>query len=402
MVVDAPLRRAVIGKLDDEAPRLIALSRELHAHPEYAYEEHESVRRILGVLRQFPRITIEEGTAGLPTAFRAWIGSAPSPAIGVICEYDAVFGLGHGCGHNLIAASAAGVLLALEGVADRLPGRVVIIGSPAEEGGGGKLQMVERGAYDGLAAVLQTHPADRHRLSGPTIGMAGLKIEFHGRAAHAGSANDQGINALDAMILFFSSVNALRQQMRDGSRIHGVITHGGVRPNTIPDFTAAEVWVRAGDEAYLDRLLARVEACAQGAATATGCRVAITRPALTHYPPMLLNRTLARLLGATLESLGETVEGFPPGFEGYANDVGAVSRVAPAALLNYKIGSAGIAEHSREFLDTAASAEGHQGMLLAAKAMALAALDLLWDPGLLREVRAEYERAMGSVGHEAV
>jgi amidohydrolase len=386
------LRRQVLAHLDAASDHLNALSRDLHAHPEYGYAEHESVRRILDVLRGRPGIAIEEGTAGLPTAFRAWTGSSDGPAIGIICEYDAVPGLGHGCGHNLIAASAVGVLLALEPIADGLPGRVVVIGSPAEEGGGGKIVMVQRGAYDGLAAVLQTHPCDRHRLSGPTIGMAGLKIEFYGRAAHAGSANDRGINALDAVVQLFNAVNAFRQQMRDGARIHGVITHGGTRPNTIPDYTAAEIWVRAPDEDYLGDLLARVEACAQGAAVQTGCRASVERPPLSHYPAMKLNRTLSHLLGATLSSLGEDVEGLPPGFEGYANDVGAVSRVAPAALLNYKIGPIGLAEHSKAFMEAAVSDEGHRGMVLASKTMALTALDLLLDPGRQDQVRQEFER----------
>jgi len=388
----AHLRGAVLAALDAEAARLGALSRDLHAHPEYAYAEHASVARILAALRDRPRIAIEEGTGGLPTAFRAWTGAASGSAVGIICEYDAVPGLGHACGHNLIAASAVGALLGLETIADHLPGRVVVIGSPAEEGGGGKIALVQRGAYDGLDAVLQTHPCDRHRLSGPTIGMTALKVAFHGRAAHAGSANDRGINALDAMILLFSSLNAFRQQMRDGARIHGVITHGGENPNTIPDYTAAEIWVRAADETYLEELAARVEACAQGAATATGCRAEIERPLLSHYRPMRLNRTLGRLLGDTLAGLGEQVEDFPPGFEGYANDVGAVSRVAPAALLNYKIGPEGLAEHSQAFMEAAASDDGQRGMLLAAKTMALAALVLLHDPGQRAQVRAEFEQ----------
>jgi len=385
------LRPAVLAALEAEAGGLIQLSRELHAHPEYAYAEHASVARILAALRGRPHVVIEEGTAGLETAFRAWTGTAASPAIGLICEYDAVPGLGHACGHNLIAASAVGALLALASVSDRLPGRVVVIGSPAEEGGGGKILLVRRNAYDGLDAVLQTHPCDRHRLSGPTIGMAALTIAFHGRAAHAGSANDRGINALDAMIVLFSSVNAFRQQMRDGARIHGVITHGGEKPNTIPAYTAAEIWVRATDEAYLEDLAAHVEACAQGAATATGCRAEIQRPPSAHYPPMRLNRTLGRLLGDTLTGLGERVEDFPPGFEGYANDVGAVSHIAPTALLNYKIGPEGLAEHSQVFLEAAASDDGHRGMLLAASTVALAAVTLLHDPVRRAQVRAEFE-----------
>lgn len=386
------LRQAILAQIDAESARLVALSRDLHAHPELAFDEHESVRRVLEYLRRLGGVTIEERTGGLPTAFRAWVGTESGPTIGIVCEYDALPGLGHGCGHNLIATSAVGVLAGLAPVAARMGGKVMVIGSPAEEGKGGKLILAERGAYDGLTALLQTHPADRHRLSGPTIGKASLKIEFHGRAAHVGSANDRGINALDAILQLFNAMNAMRQQVRDGCRLYGIITRGGESPNTIPDHTAAEIGVRAQTEDYLEELITRVEACAKGAALATGTTVSIDRPPLSYYPPMNLNRTLGRLLGDTLKSLGEHVEGFPPGFEGYANDVGAVSRVAPAALLNYKVGRLGIAEHSVEFVEAAASDEGHRGMLLAAKTMALAAVDLLANPSLLASVRAEFEK----------
>lgn len=384
-------KRIALARIDHEAPRLIALSRDIHAHPECAYEEHETVRKLLAYLRTHEAVTVEEETAGLVTAFRAWVGPTSPPAIGIICEYDAVPGLGHGCGHNLIAAGAVAAMAGIAAVADCLDGRVVVIGSPAEEGRGGRLVMVERGAYDGLAAVLQTHPSDRHRLSGPTIGLATLKVEFRGVAAHAGSAPDRGVNALDAIIHLFTGMNAMRQHIRDGCRLYGIITRGGDAVHTVPDDTAAEIGVRAQTEAYLVDLVRRVEACARGAATATGCQVSIERPPLASYPPMKLNRTLGRLMAENLRSLGEEVEDFPPGFEGYANDVGAVSRVAPAALLNYGIGRRGLAEHSLEFVAAAVSHQGHQGMLLAARTMAMTAIDLLSDPALPSLVRREFE-----------
>jgi amidohydrolase len=386
------LKRRAASQIDAAAQGLYALSREIHANPEIAFEEHGTVARLLGYLRTLPSVEIEQGVGGLPTAFRASIGAARSPSIGVICEFDAVPGMGHSCGHNLIASGAVGVLAGLAPLARELPGRVVVIGSPAEEGRGGKIVLAERGAYDGLDAVLQVHPCDRHRQSGPTIGKATLAIEFRGVAAHVGSANDRGVNALDAVLQLFNGLNAMRQQVRDGCRLYGIITRGGDSLNTIPDHTAAQIGVRAQTEEYLASLLQRVEACARGAATATGCTVSIERPPLSYYPPMKLNRTLGRLLGETLRGLGEDVDDFPPGFEGYANDVAAVSRLAPAALLNYKIGRIGLAEHSVEFMEAAASEEGLRGMLLSTKTMALAAIDLLTDPSLLGRVAAEFKR----------
>jgi amidohydrolase len=394
------LKQQVAAQIDADARRWEALSRAIHAHPEVAFEEHETVRRLLDALRAGPAVRIEEGTGGLPTAFRASVGAeagpaSGGPAIGIVCEYDAVPGMGHACGHNLIAAGAVAALAGLATVSDHLPGRVTVIGSPAEEGRGGKIILAERGAYDGLAAVLQAHPADRHRLSGPTIGMATVEVEFRGVAAHVGSANDRGVNALDAVLQLFNGLNAMRQQVRDGCRLYGIITRGGSAVNTIPDHTAAVIGVRAPAEAYLLDLVARVDACARGAAVATGCRVSVTQPPHSYYPPMKLNRTLGRLLGDTLRGLGEAVDDFPSGFEGYANDVAAVSRLAPAALLNYKIGPVGLAEHSQAFRDAAASDAGQRGMLLSAKTMALAAIDLLTDPALLHRVRREFDQEDG-------
>jgi metal-dependent amidase/aminoacylase/carboxypeptidase family protein len=268
----------------------------------------------------------------------------------------------------------------------------MVIGSPAEEGGGGKIVMAQRGAYDGLAAVLQVHPADRHRLSGPTIGLAVLVVEFRGRAAHAGSAPERGINALDAVVQLFTALNAMRQQVPDGCRLYGIITRGGETLHTVPDHAAAQVGVRAPTLTLLERLAARVEDCARAAALATGCAVTVERPPHSQYPPMRLNRTLARLLADAMRSLGEEVEDFPPGHEGYANDAAVTSRLAPAALLNFGIGPRGLAEHSAAFAEAAASEAGHRGMLQAAKAMAIAAIELITDPALRRRVRDDFER----------
>jgi amidohydrolase len=381
---------AALRRIDDLAARLAALSRDIHAHPETAFAEHGTVRRITAFLRAFPEVDVEEGLAGLPTAFRASTGG-PGPAIGVVCEYDAVPGQGHSCGHNLIAASGAAVVAAVAAVTDRLPGRVVLVGSPAEEGAGGKLVLAERGAYDGLSVILQTHPADRNRLSGPTIGKADLDITFLGRASHVGSANDRGVNALDAVLQTFASVNAMRQHLRDGTRVYGIVTHGGDMRNTIPGRASAEFGVRSPDEAYLREVVARVRRCAEAAAIATGCTVEVAEPPRSYYPPMKLNRALAALLGEALRGLGEPVEDVPPGHEGYANDIGAVSRRVPAALLNYAIGPRGLAEHSDAFLAAAASADGERGMLRAAKAVTIAAVTLLEDSAALARVRAEFE-----------
>ena len=391
-VTAATLHQQACAAIDAATGNLIALSRAIHAAPEPAWQEHATARRLVEFLRALPGATVEEHTADLPTAFRAWAGTADGPTVGVIAEYDALPGLGHACGHNLIAAAAAGALVGVAAVADRLPGRVMVIGSPAEEGGGGKIAMARRGAYDGLAAVLQVHPADRHRLSGPTIGLAVLAVEFRGRAAHAGSAPERGVNALDAVVQLFTALNAMRQQVPDGCRLYGIITRGGETLHTVPDHTAAQVGVRAPTLALLDGLAARVEDCARAAALATGCTVTVERPPLSQYPPMRLNRTLGCLLADAMRSLGEEVEDFPPGPEGYANDAAVVSRLAPAALLNFGIGPRGLAEHSAAFAAAAASEAGHRGMLQAAKAMAIAAVELITDPALRRRVREEFER----------
>ena len=309
------VRQAVLAQIDAESAPLVALSPDLHAHPELAFEEHESVRRLLGYLRRHQGIH-DRGRNRRAADRLSRLGRAASgPTIGIVCEYDALAGLGHGCGHNLIATAAVAVLAGLAPQAATLSGRVIVIGSPAEEGKGGKLDPGASAApTTGWPRCCRPTPRDRHRLSGPTIGMARSTSRSGVGRRTSAARTTAGINALDALMQLFNAMNAMRQQVRDGCRLYGIITRGGDAVNTIPDHTAAEIGVRAPDEDYLRELLERVEACARGAATADGVHGwrSSGRRSRTIRRCGSTGRS-AGSLGDTLSSLGEPVEDFPPG-----------------------------------------------------------------------------------------
>ncbi|HEX7124922.1 MAG TPA: M20 family metallopeptidase [Thermodesulfobacteriota bacterium] len=365
---------------------LAALADFIHAHPEVAYQERAAAARIAGLLagRGF---AVTRGAGGVETAFVAVPDDAApgGPTIAMLAEYDALPGLGHACGHNLIAAMSVGAALACRGLVPRGAGRVVVIGTPAEEGGGGKIRLLDAGVFRGVDAALMIHPWNRVRAHVPALGRMRFEVEFHGRAAHAASAPHRGVNALDALLQAFGAVALLRQQVRPDARIHGIITRGGESPNIIPALTAANVYVRAADPAYLRDLYDRVKACFEGAARATGCRVAWREHPDNVYEPVRENRPLADLFLRNLRRLGlaETGDDEPAG----STDFGNVSQRIPGLHGYLAVCDAGIDLHTTEFAAAAASARGRDAMLAGATALAMTALDLCLDEAALAAVR---------------
>ena len=270
-----PSKDEVVKAVDRLAQELVATSRFLHQHPELAYEEWESARHLTDLLNAHG-FEVTEGAGGLPTAFLAKTPDSRGTAtVAFLAEYDALPSLGHACGHNLIAASSVGAALALQPLLPALGGQVVVIGCPAEEKGGGKIALAKAGLFAGIDAALLVHPSNRTELFKCALAMRALRVEFFGKSSHAAAAPHLGINALDAVLLAFTNLNALRQQLRDDARIHGVITDGGRAPNIIPDYATARFYIRALDLDYLRDLHRRVVACFEAAAQATGARVAI-------------------------------------------------------------------------------------------------------------------------------
>lgn len=384
------LKAAARAAVDGAGQDLVSLSRYLHANPEVAYEEHKAAAHLAEYL-EGQGFRVERGIGGLPTAFRATCGApaAAAPAIAFLAEYDALPGLGHACGHNLIATGALGAALGARTLLDHVAGRIVVVGCPAEERGGGKIALTKAGAFDGLAAAMIVHPSNRTEIVKLALGMRPLRVEYFGRAAHAAATPHEGVNALDAVLAAFNAINALRQQIRSDARIHGIITHGGEAPNIIPAYAAARFMVRALDQEYLEGLSRRVVACFEGAAAATGCRVK-AEPEGGDYQAFLPNRALASLFRRNLEALGVVVDQGPEATDLGSTDVGNVSWAAPTIQPMIAICGPEASCHMPAFAEAAVSGAGHAGMLAGAKAMAMTAADVLAEEAARDTIRAEF------------
>jgi amidohydrolase len=381
---------AAAGRL---APELDALSRRIHAHPEVGYTEVRAAAWLAEYLERHG-FAVEREAGGVATAFRATLGDGAGPTVAILAEYDALPGIGHGCGHNLIAAAAAGAgaLCAASG-AHRGGGRVQVIGTPAEEGGGGKVALLEAGIFRDVDCALMVHPLSRTRMHEDLLGRSKLTVEFRGRPAHAAAYPDEGINALDALVLHLQGIAAMRQQLRPTARIHGIVTHGGDAPNIIPEHTAAVFYVRARTRTYLGELVQRFEACARGAAQATGCETTVTAEPFI-YEPLRTNRTLVERFRDHLAAAGVPEDPPPPRPPLASSDAGNVSQAVPTIHPWIGIlppGTPDVPIHTREFRDAAASDHAMRRMRAAASALALTALEVLGEPAVLRAARAEFE-----------
>ncbi|MYC34633.1 MAG: M20 family metallopeptidase [Chloroflexi bacterium] len=380
---------------------LFDLSKDVHAHPELNYEEYYSSNALAGFLERRD-FRVERGIGGVETAFRATIpgGAGNGPTIAVLAEYDALPEIGHGCGHNLIAMAAMGAALGLQANAANLPGRVEIIGTPAEEGGGGKIRLLEAGVFDNVDATLSSHPFSNRTIvpavsprgESWSLAMVGYRYMYHGRAAHAAAAPEAGINALNAVIHLFTGIDALRQHLRDDVRIHGVITDGGTAPNVVPEFAAANFMLRSRSGQYLsDEVVGKVRQVAEGAAAMTGATLEIEE-FYPFYENVQPNLTLAQAVGANLQALGVRLDDPIPGRpgSGASTDFGNVSQVMPAYELRYAVSETPVASHTRDMCETAITDFALSSALQVAKALSLTAADLLRDATLVETAKTEY------------
>ncbi len=386
-------KEEVIDYVDGIRSLLVEIADWMHKNPELAFKEIEASRRLAEELEK-SGFDVTRGAAGMETAIVAHHPStSKGPTIAILAEYDALPEIGHACGHNLIAASALGAALAVASVKERIPGRLVFLGTPAEEDIGGKIAMVEAGIFDNIDAAMMFHPSAGYTLVGRKgLALTEVKIEFHGKAAHASASPEKGINALDAVIQTFNGINAMRQHIQSSARIHGIIDHGGVKPNIVPEFAAASFYVRAEDDHYCSKLVDKVRKCAEGAALATGATLSfkIIEPS---YKSRLMNKYMGEAFVKNLEAIGEPLIPIPEGSGAGSSDIGNVSQVVPAIHPYISICDNDIAGHSQEFEKAASSERGHQAMISAAKALALTAIDLLTDSNLMDRVRKEFEDA---------
>jgi len=375
--------------VEEHADALLDASHRIHAHPELGYEEHHA-HEVLTELLDGSALDVERKAFGFDTAFAARAGRE-GPRIAVMCEYDALPGIGHACGHNIIGTAGAGAGLAAAALADELGGRVLVLGTPAEEGGGGKVFMAERGALDGVDAALMVHPAGLDLATMDAIAIQRLRVTYHGREAHAAAAPEKGRNALDAAVLGYLNVAALRQHILPDERVHGIFTEAGEAPNVVPQRTAALWYVRSRSLDGLEVLKDRVLACLRAGADAAGCTMdhEWVDPA---YADMVDNVPLVDLYRANAARTGREV---PPLGEGGqvvgSTDMGNVSHLVPAIHPMVAVSPATVSIHTADFAGYAAGPEGDRAVLDAAKAMASTVVDLWLRPDVLDQVRAAFD-----------
>jgi len=384
------LKDRVIAAIDGMRDRLIELAATVHAHPEIGYQEHQTAQLYAEELTMHG-FSLVKGVAGLPTAFQATChGAGSGPTVALLAELDALPGLGHACGHNLIGTASVGAGIALSKVLKEVAGTIMVFGTPAEEAAvdnaGGKVRMLD--AIRAADAAMLVHPSTETMVRGRNLCREALKMEFHGKAAHAGAVPHAGINALDAAVNTFNLVNALRQHVTSDVRIHGIITHGGDSPNIVPAYAAIKLYVRAIKAAYLDEVVEKVKNCACGAARGTGATVEITCYA-ARYLNMVSNPTLARLFQTNWEQLGLTVED-PPKRRSGSTDMGNVSQVLPALHPYIAIAPKGTPGHSEAFMEASRSARGYDGMVYAAKGLAMTAIDLFTRPDQVQQMQRDF------------
>ncbi len=389
------LKQRIVDEVDARGDALIRISDTIHANPELAFQEFEAAALLTSTLEQ-EGFAVQRGVAGLETAFVASYTSqkGEGPVVALLAEYDALAGLGHACGHNIIGTASVGAALALRSVLDEVAGTIQVVGTPAEEGGAGKVIMAEAGAFDGVDVAMMVHPSTRTMTGRGSLACYELKMEFFGQAAHAAASPDKGINALDACVLAYNNISVLRQQLADDVRIHGIITHGGSASNIIPDYTAAEFLVRAAEKDHALAVLDRVKDCARAGALAAGAEVKLTR-AETYYANMVPSTVLASLFDANLAALGREVQVPDPNERMGSTDMGNVSHVVPALHPYVAIAPEEVAGHSPEFRAAAVSPEGHVGLLDAAKALAMTAIDLFSNPELVDAAWEEHRTRFG-------
>jgi amidohydrolase len=388
---------AVKERLDQEVDRradvLIDASHQLHARPELAFEEHHA-HDLLTDLLVGEGLEVERGAYGLPTAFAARAGTE-GPRIAVMCEYDALPEIGHACGHNIIATAGLGAGLAAAAVAEELGGQVLVLGTPAEEGGGGKVLMAERGALDGVDAALMVHPAGADLDTMNVIAIRQFLVSYEGEAAHAAAFPHKGRNALDAAVLGYMNVAALRQHIRGDERIHGIFTEAGDKPNIVPARTAAHWYVRAGTLRRLEALEARVEACLRAGAEAAGCAMQLERVEPV-YADMISNQVMVERYRENAARVGRLVldhREVAAAVVG-STDMGNVSYLVPSIHPMIRVSPPDIVIHSPGFTACAASPQADEAVLDGAKAMASTIADLWLQPGVLAAARAEFEASL--------
>ena len=387
--------QTISQSIDLKREEYIATSQAIHAKPEIGNEETFASATLVELLQE-AGFTVETGVAGHDTAFYASKESAlPGPTIAYLAEYDALPGIGHACGHNIIGTTSVAAAIALSQTFSTTGGRVVVLGTPAEEGGpngSAKGSFVKHGLLEGIDAALMIHPSGRSAVTGPSLAVDPLEFHFYGKPAHASGSPEQGINALDAVLQLFNSINALRQQLPSDARVHGIITHGGDAPNIIPEYAAARFYIRGDSWKKTSDTATKIRAIAEGAALATGTTVKIVR-FQNEVKDLVVTPLLDSIVREELTAVGEEVADSRNTGLG-STDAGNISHEVPTAHPYIKIGPDDLIGHTVEFREASKSTQGDEAMIRGAKALANTGYRLLTEPALLAEVKQAHARSL--------
>lgn len=385
-------RNRIIENINRAEAVYIDTSHTIHNNPEIGNQEYFASQTLLALLEQAGFVSTKN-IAGHETGFIARKRSGkPGPTIGYLAEYDALPGLGHACGHNIIGTTSVAAAIAVAEVIDETGGEIIVFGTPAEEGGpngSAKGSYVSAGLFKDVSACLMIHPHNKTSTTSESLAVDPFDFHFYGVPAHAAACPEKGINALDAVLSLFNGINALRQQLSDDVRIHGIITNGGDAPNIIPAYASARFFIRANTRVACERVTEKVFNIAKGAALATGATLKIEQTQ-NKIDNLLLNSTFDDIVANELEQLGEVV--FRDGRTGIGStDAGNVSQVVPTIHPYIKIGNDKLVAHTNAFREAARSQQGDHALIVGAKALALTGHRLLIDRDLLQKIHAEFE-----------
>lgn len=377
----------------DLRPELQELSEYIYEHPELGHEEFLSSKAHVELLKNHG-FEVEYPYLGVETAFRAiYKGEKEGPAIAYLSEYDALPGIGHGCGHNLLGSTDTGAGIALSKLVDEIGGTVVVLGTPAEETNGDKVTMAAADTFDDIDVAFCTHPSDGYYTSGTSMAMEAIEFRFYGKTAHAAAAPFEGKNALDACLNTFNNINSFRQQMHPSARVHGVIKDGGEAANIIPDYTRAEFYVRAMDMPYLNELREKVIKCAEAGAMAAGCTMEWGHYEASYHN-MITNETLSKRYNQNMKLLGVEMQEEERDSMG-SMDMGNVSQVVPAINPYFEITNGKtVSAHTVEFRECTKTEEAYEGMEKTIAAFTQTAIDLITDSTLLESVKEEFNNSI--------
>jgi amidohydrolase len=362
--------------IDAASEALVALSHRIHADPELGFEEFHASSWCAEALVA-GGFSVETGVADLPTAFRATVGSG-SPEIGICCEYDALPDIGHACGHNVIAAAAVGAGIGLARLADELGVTVHVLGTPAEEGGGGKILMLDAGVFDGIGAAMMVHPAPAELVQMRCLAVAHYLITYHGKEAHASGFPELGINAADALTVAQVGIGLMRQHAKPGEQVHGIVTNGGAAPNIIPGLTEASYYIRANSLAGLADWEPKIRRCFEAGALASGASLDY-RLGSPVYSEFRADESIGTLYRSNAEALGRRFASDPSVGLTASTDMANVSLAVPAIHPTLDIGAAPAVNHQPEFAAFCVTPLADQALIDGAKAMAWTVIDLASD-----------------------